>query len=102
MIAQKVILFGEKSKPKNAFKGELTINFEGVVPYLQKKYSRNVEIGSYPFFKAGKLGVSLVLRGTDQSKINNCSLEIYKIAREKNIQIIIIYINVWLLNSINF
>ena len=38
--AQKVILFGEKNKSKNAFKGELTINFQGIVPYLQKKYSR--------------------------------------------------------------
>ncbi len=38
--AQKVILFGGKSKPKKALKGELTINFQGVIPYLQKKYSR--------------------------------------------------------------
>ena len=72
----------------------LSINLKTVESEIAKSLSDvqnknlDVEIGSYPFFKAGKLGVSLVLRGTDQSKINNCSLEIYKIAREKNIQII--------------
>tara|TARA_Y100001970_G_scaffold162041_1_gene198096 strand:- start:4748 stop:7555 length:2808 start_codon:yes stop_codon:yes gene_type:complete len=40
--AQKAILFGEKEKQKNhkQFKGELKINFVGIIPYLQKKYSR--------------------------------------------------------------
>jgi len=40
--AQKAILFGEKGKQKNhkQFKGELKINFVGIIPYLQKKYSR--------------------------------------------------------------
>ena len=33
----------------------------------------NVEIGSYPFFQAGKLGVSIVIRSEDQSKIDNCN-----------------------------
>ena len=40
--AQKTILFGEQSNLKNQkqFKGELKINFLGIIPYLQKKYSR--------------------------------------------------------------
>ena len=31
--------------------------------------NNDVEIGSYPFFRAGKLGVSIVLRSTNQKKI---------------------------------
>ena len=35
---------------------------------IQKK-NKEVEIGSYPFFRAGKLGVSLVLRSSNKKKI---------------------------------
>ena len=40
--------------------------------------NKDVEIGSYPFFQAGKLGVSIVIRSEDQSKIDNCNLQILK------------------------
>lgn len=33
---------------------------------------RNVEIGSYPYFKDGQLGVSLVIRGFDNGEIDEC------------------------------
>ena len=36
--------------------------------------NQDVEIGSYPFFHAGKLGVSIVIRSEDQSKIEESSL----------------------------
>ncbi len=35
-----------------------------------------VEIGSYPFIKNGKLGVSLVSRATDAAALESCYLEI--------------------------
>jgi len=54
---------------------------------LQTK-NKDVEIGSYPFFHAGKLGVSIVLRSEDQSKIDNCNLEILKFINEKKIEIV--------------
>ena len=54
-----------------------------------QKNNSDVEIGSYPFFKAGKLGVSIVLRSTDQSKIDKCNLEISNFVKEKNIQIVV-------------
>ena len=50
--------------------------------------NKDVEIGSYPFFHAGKLGVSIVLRSEDQSKIDNCNLEILKFINEKKIEIV--------------
>ena len=50
--------------------------------------NNDVEIGSYPFFHAGKLGVSIVLRSEEQSKIDNCKLEILKFINEKKIEIV--------------
>ena len=50
--------------------------------------NKDVEIGSYPFFHAGKLGVSIVIRSEDQSKINNCNSQILKFVNEKNIKIV--------------
>ena len=50
--------------------------------------NEELEIGSYPFFQAGKLGVSIVLRSEDQSKINKCSKEILDFINEKKIEIV--------------
>ena len=50
--------------------------------------NQDVEIGSYPFFHAGKLGVSIVLRSENQSKIDNCNLQILKFIKEKKIEIV--------------
>ena len=50
--------------------------------------NKEVEIGSYPFFHAGKLGVSIVLRSEDQSKINICNLEILEFIKKKKIEIV--------------
>ena len=50
--------------------------------------NKEVEIGSYPFFQAGKLGVSIVIRSEDQSKINNCNLQILEFVNEKKIEVI--------------
>ena len=48
----------------------------------------DVEIGSYPFFQAGKLGVSIVIRSEDQTKIDECSSQILKFVNEKNIEVV--------------
>ena len=50
--------------------------------------NEDVEIGSYPFFQAGKLGVSIVIRSEEQSKIDKCSKEISKFVDEKNIEVV--------------
>ena len=50
---------------------------------LVQKKNKEVEIGSYPFFKAGKLGVSIILRSEEQSKIDKCILEILKFVKKK-------------------
>ena len=50
--------------------------------------NKEVEIGSYPFFRQGKLGVSVVLRSVDKIKIEKCSLLILEFVKSKNIKIV--------------
>ena len=50
--------------------------------------NKDVEIGSYPFFHAGKLGVSIVIRSEDQSKIDECRSQVLKFVNEKNIEVV--------------
>ena len=50
--------------------------------------NKEVDIGSYPFFRQGKLGVSIVLRSTDQNNIDNCNSQILEFVKAKNIEIV--------------
>ena len=50
--------------------------------------NKDVEVGSYPFFHAGKLGVSIVLRSEDQSKIDLCNSQILEFIKDKKIEIV--------------
>jgi len=62
---------------------EISIPLENV----QNKF-KNLEIGSYPFFKQGKIGVSLVLRSKNIKLIDKCTKEIIKFVKKKKIKII--------------
>ena len=72
-----------------------TINLRTVESEIAKSLTsvqdknKDVEIGSYPFFRAGKLGVSIVIRSVEQSKIDTCNAQILDFVNRKNIQIII-------------
>ena len=67
-----------------------TVESEISVPLekVQNKY-KNVEIGSYPFFKQGKLGVSLVIRSDKLKLIEKSKKEIMTFVKKKKIKIII-------------
>jgi molybdopterin-biosynthesis enzyme MoeA-like protein len=53
-----------------------------------QEQNKDVEIGSYPFFHAGKLGVSIVIRSENQSKIDECNSQILKFVSEKKIEVV--------------
>ena len=53
---------------------------------LQKKYSKRIDIGSYPFFRLGKVGVSVVLRSTNKKLIKNCEIDFLKIIKKTKIK----------------
>ena len=71
-----------------------TINLRTVESEIAKSLTlvqdnnKDVEIGSYPFFKAGKLGVAVVIRSVEQSKIDICNSQILDFVNQKNIRII--------------
>ena len=59
----------------------------GPLEKVQNKYE-DVEIGSYPFFKQGKVGVSIVIRSTDQNLIFDCHKDINDFIKKKKIETI--------------
>ena len=71
-----------------------TINLRTVESEIAKSLAlvqdnnKEVEIGSYPFFKAGKLGVAVVVRSVEQSKIDICNSQILEFVNKKNIKMI--------------
>ena len=71
-----------------------TISLRTVESEIAKKLeniqnnNKEVDIGSYPFFRKGKIGVSIVMRSEDQSRIEICNSQILNFIKEKKIEIV--------------
>ena len=71
-----------------------TINLRTVESEIAKlltfvqENNKDVEIGSYPFFRSRKVGVSIVIRSDEQFKIEVCNSQILKFVNQKKIEII--------------
>ena len=67
-----------------------TVESEISIPLekIQNKF-KYLDIGSYPFFKQGKIGVSLVMRSSNLKLIEKCMSDIVKLVKKKKIKIII-------------
>ena len=63
-------------------------NISKKLAIVQKKYKNYVEIGSYPFFRLGKIGVSVVSRSTSKKKLTNVNKDLMKIVKDKKIKIL--------------
>ena len=61
-------------------------NISKQLAQIQKKYKRFVEIGSYPFFRLGKIGVSIVSRSSSLTKLRSVRNELFKLVKAKKIQ----------------
>ena len=55
---------------------------------IQKKYKKYVEIGSYPFFRLGKIGVAVVSRSVSLIKLKKVNSELLKLVKIKKIKIL--------------
>ena len=66
-----------------------TVESEISIPLekVQKKFKK-LDIGSYPFFKQGKIGVSLVMRSKNAKLIEKCTKDIIRFIKKKKIKII--------------
>ncbi len=72
------------SKTLNLFTVESNISKQ--LGYIQKKYKKFVDIGSYPFFRLGKIGVSIVSRSTSKIKLDKVNQDLIELARIKKIR----------------
>ena len=49
---------------------------------------KDVEIGSYPFFRLGKIGVSVVSRSSSKNKLTSVQKDLMKVVKSKKIKIL--------------
>ena len=63
-------------------------NISKKIGSIQRKYKKFVDIGSYPFFRLGKVGVAIVTRSTSLKKLNNVNIELMKLVKLKKIKIL--------------
>ena len=54
---------------------------------IQIKYKKTVDIGSYPFFRLGKIGVSIVIRSSNKIRLQSCHKTIIKLLKKKKLKI---------------
>ena len=74
------------SKTINLFTVESNIAKQ--LSLIQKKYKKFVDIGSYPFFRLGKIGVAIVSRSTSLKKLKNVETDLIKLVKIKKIEIL--------------
>ena len=74
------------SKTLNLFTVESNISKQ--LGLIQKKYKKFVDIGSYPFFRLGKIGVAIVMRSNSTAKLNNVNRDLLKLVKFKKIKIL--------------
>tara|TARA_B100000900_G_scaffold268707_1_gene229390 strand:- start:1107 stop:1865 length:759 start_codon:yes stop_codon:yes gene_type:complete len=55
---------------------------------IQKKYKKSVEVGSYPFFRLGKIGVAIVTRSNSTLQLKKINKDLMKLIKLKKIQIL--------------
>jgi molybdenum cofactor synthesis domain-containing protein len=63
-------------------------NISKQLGFIQRKYKRFVDIGSYPFFRLGKIGVAIVTRSTSLIKLKKVKKELFKLIKLKKIKIL--------------
>jgi molybdenum cofactor synthesis domain-containing protein len=74
------------SKTINLFTVESNISKK--LGSIQKKYKKFVDIGSYPFFRLGKIGVAIVSRSTSLKKLKSVNADLMKLIKLKKIEIL--------------
>ena len=74
------------SKTINLYTVESNISKQ--LELIQKKYKKFVDIGSYPFFRLGKIGVAIVTRSSSSKKLEGVNKELVKMVKLKKIEIL--------------
>ena len=74
------------SKTINLFTVESNISKQ--LSLIQIKYKKFVDIGSYPFFRLGKIGVAIVTRSTSLKELKKVNADLMKVIKIKKIKIL--------------
>ena len=85
---KKYLIKGLKVHSKTVSLYTVESNIAKNLGQIQKKYKKFVDIGSYPFFRLGKIGVAIVTRSTSLSKLRSVNKELIKLVKLKKIQIL--------------
>jgi len=85
---KKYITGGDKTHSKTLNFYTVESNIAKNLGSIQKKYKKFVDIGSYPFFRLGKIGVSIVTRSLSLKKLKSVNIELLKLAKLKKIKIL--------------
>jgi molybdenum cofactor synthesis domain-containing protein len=72
------------SKTLNLYTVESNISKQ--LGLIQKKHKKTVDIGSYPFFRLGKIGVSVVIRSSSHSNLMKAKIDLVKLIKNLKIQ----------------
>ena len=85
---KKFLIKGSKtySKTINLFTVESNISKQ--MEIIQKKNKKYVDIGSYPFFRLGKIGVSVVCKSSSLIKLKKVYQDLIKMVKTKKIKIL--------------
>ena len=94
-ILQSMIVNCQKYLIKGKVKSSVSILLETVesniakeLGRIQRKYFKDIDIGSYPFFRLGKIGVAIVLRSSNKSKLYLCKNDVKKMVIKKKIKML--------------
>ena len=74
------------SKTINIFSVESNISKE--LEKIQFLFKKDVEIGSYPFFRLGKIGVSIVSRSKSQTQLVKVEKKLKEMVKKKGIKVL--------------
>jgi molybdenum cofactor synthesis domain-containing protein len=85
---KKYLMKGVKVHSKTLNLYTVESNISKKLGHIQNKFKKDVEIGSYPFFRLGKIGVSVVSRSNNINKLKKVSTELRLLAKNKKIKIL--------------
>jgi molybdenum cofactor synthesis domain-containing protein len=85
---KKYLIKGSKTHSKILNLFTVESNVASKISIIQNKYKKFVDIGSYPFFRLGKVGISIVSRSTSKEKLKRVYKELVALAKFKKIRIL--------------
>ncbi len=85
---KKYLIKGPKTHSKTINLYTVESNIAKQLGLIQKKFKKYVDIGSYPFFRLGKIGVSIVTRSTSKKKLIIVERQLRDLAKTKKIKIL--------------